>query len=462
MHKHLEASNLRNIFAIPLRDKVLIYAPLYDLSALLNRAAVRELRDELTTGTIVSEDPLAQIIQSLNDDKVSEPSPKEGDFVPSFLGLIPTRDCQLACRYCDFLSSDSLGTMNLELARDAVRWYLQIAEAAEVQFPEIHFFGGEPFYADEVLDLAVNLAHLSVRPTGRAVRFEAATNGILSDQRCRWAAEHFDTIVLSFDGPAGVHNLHRPYKDERDSFERVARSAAILAEGNTNLFIRACVTAQTVERMPDIAAWFGEKFHPRGVCFEPIQPGPLSKLEQLEPPEPWDFATQFIRAARILETLGIEAIYSAADVSTRQVSFCPTGKDVAIVSPDGTVSSCYLPPHSWRHKGLDLSLGTFGNSQPNLDAHKIAETRNLNVHNKPLCVWCFCKWHCAGGCHVNHDTDKPPGSYDRLCIQTRIISLRNILRDLGWEECENTWLNDRGAVEQSIYQTSDLLCDWKE
>lgn len=452
-----------NIFAIPILDKFLLYAPLHNLAALLDQTATRLLRDSLLSGETVAEECLGEISLALNEDAEPTPSPIQGDFVPSFLGLLPTRGCNLACRYCGFLTAEeSARVMSLEMAQNAVNWYMDELELAGVSHAEVHYFGGEPFCAEQVLDLTVHLARIRAEEIGCSLRFEVATNGVFDEERCHWAADNIDTIVLSLDGPADIHDFHRPCKDGQGSYKTVEHNARILSQGSADLFLRACVTSQTVGRMPEIATWFCEGFHPKGVCFEPLQPSTQSRIGQLEPPDPWDFARNFVKAAWILESYGVEPVYAAGDIHARQVSFCPVGKDAAIVSPDGTISACYLLRRDWEAKGLDLRLGRLEDGSVQLRADAVDSARSLNVHNKPSCAHCFCKWHCAGGCHVNHTLPDPPDIYDRLCIQTRIIGLRNVLKEMGQDYLVPEWLQDREAVERSVYQASDLLLDLGE
>jgi uncharacterized protein len=131
------------------------------------------------------------------------------------------------------------------------------------------------------------------------------------------------------------------------------------------------------------------------------------------------------------------------------------------VSPDGALSACYLLQRDWEAKGLNLRLGRMNGSTPQLDADAVALARSLNVWNKPFCARCFCKWHCAGGCHVNHVLQGPPdvAGRDRLCIQTRIIALRNILTAMGQDDLAWAWLQNREALERSARPASDALLD---
>ncbi|MBN1936021.1 MAG: radical SAM protein [Anaerolineae bacterium] len=453
-----------DLFVIPLVDQFLIYAPLHGMAALVNRAAVSSLKRAILSGKPANDARLDEIIHVLQTEVVTPPSPKCGNLAPAFLGLLPTRGCNLACRYCSFLATDNDNlVMSLSLAREAVDWYMDLVSQTDQAWAEIHYFGGEPFCAEEVIDFTVTLAGLRAHAAGRAVRFEVATNGAMDEKRCRWVADHFDTVVLSLDGPAEIQNFYRPYKNGRCSFEAVSRSARILSEGAACLFFRSCITDQTVDRMAEIATWFCHEYRPGGVCFEPLQPVNDSTVEQLVPPDPYKFARHFIQAAEILEAHGVESIYASADIRTRRVSFCPVGQDAVIVSPDGALNACYLLPKDWEAKGLDLCLGRMtGYGSIELDMERVARVRSLNVWNKPFCARCFCKWHCAGSCHVNHILPDHTGAYDRLCLQTRIIALRNILKSIGRIDLISQLLEDADALEQAAMQTSDILIDVKE
>lgn len=451
---------MNNVFVIPVLNLCLVYAPLHAVAALVTPSAVDQMRQALEVGEKVKTDRLRDLVELLTMAPAPAPQPGQGEPAPAFLGLIPTRGCNLACAYCGFptpATSDQV--MDLKVARTAIEWYLDRVVRAGVQMAEIHFFGGEPFYAGEVVEFAYHFARLKAAEMGCTVRFEVATNGTFDEDRCRWAADSLDSIVLSLDGPADIQDRYRHRRDGRGSFQAVVRSARILSEGPAELAIRTCVTAETVGRLPDIAAWIGQEFHPASVCFEPVQPSAFSAAAGLLPPDPWLFSRNFVEAARILEAYGVEPVYAAADISARRVSFCPAGQDVPIVSPDGSIAACYLLPQEWAARGLNLHLGWIENDTVFLDNAAVARARGLNVWNRPFCDRCFCKWHCAGGCHVNHTLSGVPGDYDRLCLQTRAIALRNILKALNHDDLACELLQDRPALERAVWQPSDALAD---
>jgi uncharacterized protein len=452
---------LDGIFVLPVLNQCLIYAPLCNFAALIDQAAVERIRDGLGDGRGAGIGSLAEIVDTLRSAARPAPLPKQGRLEPVYLGLLTTRRCNLACEYCGYLTAEAEGAMDLRLAREAVTWYLDLVRQSGDQTAVIQFFGGEPFCAEEVIDFVFHFARLKAAEIGCTVRFGVVTNGTFSEERCRWAADSLDSIILSLDGPADVQDRHRHRKDGRGSFAAVARSAAILSAGAAEFSLRACVTAETVERMPEIAAWFCRDHRPALVCFEPVRSMVEGETAGLLPPDPWTFARNFIQAARILEAYGVEAVHAAADIDARRVSFCPVAQDAAIVSPDGTISACYLPRQAWEAQGLDLILGKLGNGSVVLDAGAVAAARSLNVWNKPFCAHCFCKWHCAGGCHVNHRLPDTPGAYPDLCVQTRTIALRNILQAMGRDDLTSDLLENPEALKRAVWQVSDALADWE-
>ncbi len=451
---------LEPIYAIPVSGQCLIYAPLHHFAALTDEMAAHQIRDSLAHAGRNGTDSLREIVEILRTPAEPAPMPPEKDFEPAFLGLIPTRGCNLACEYCGFLDAEEPEeVMDLALARDAIDWYLDLVRRSGLSTAEVHFFGGEPFCAEEVIDLAFHYARLRAAEFGCTVRFEVATNGTFNEDRCRWVADSLDHIVLSLDGPADIQNWHRHRKDGRGSYEAVVRSARLLSEGANELSFRVCVTAETVGRMPEIATWLCQEFRPDSVSFETVQPSAASRAAGLAPPDPWVLARRFADAAWILEAYGVAPVYAAADIAARRVSFCPVGQDVPIVSPEGSINACYLLSHDWEAKGLDLRLGEIGNGSVLLDDDAVAAARSLNVWNKALCARCFCRWHCAGGCHVNHVLSSAPGDYDRLCIQTRILTLWNILRAMERHDLAREVMKSPGALERAVWRTGDTIAE---
>ena len=144
------------LFSVPVFDNYLIYAPLHHTVALVNERAVQEIRSGVRTGAPVTE-VLRPLLNQLRSPADVAPTPRTGPLTnPLFLGLIPTRGCNLGCRYCDFAAPKQTSpVMDLGLARQAIDGYLNLLKSAGQSHAELHFFGGEPFYAGAVVHFAV-------------------------------------------------------------------------------------------------------------------------------------------------------------------------------------------------------------------------------------------------------------------------------------------------------------------
>ena len=448
-----------DVFSIPVIDKLIVYAPLHGFLALVNEAGAQDLQRGLV-GNAPSRLFSSQVLGSLRSPGALPLPARGASAEPAFLGLIPTRGCNARCRYCDFQTLGLHGrSMSLSLAREAIQAYLLLKQKSGAQSAEIHFFGGEPFCAEDVVQVAVEFASTRAAQMGMQVHFEATTNGLYRAALAKWIADRFGAVVLSLDGPRDIQDAQRPARGRPHAFDTVVESAGIFSHGPVDLILRACITSRTVNRMQEIAQWFAEKFSPSSVCFEALTPTEAASQAGLEPPDPWAFAEHFHRAAEVLGRFGIRAVHATAAIDTARTSFCPLGKDALIVSPEGAISACYLPEGSWKRRRLDLTLGRVQGEAFNIPESRLAHIRNLNVESRRLCADCFCRFHCAGGCYVNHDTTSEPGRFGPLCIQTRLLTTANLLERLEQHGLVEEWMADREMMERTVWRTTDRLCE---
>ena len=445
----------RTAFLIPILDKWLWYAPLHQTAALINRSAawlLRERRGRNLPGE------LGELCDLIRSQPVSPPGSLTGEIVPTFLGIIPTRGCNMSCVYCHFEGpSAPRDLMRPEIAIAAVDWAAgQLAKAGESRF-HIQFFGGEPFVAPEIVEIVVHRARHVSAQKGLIPYLDASTNGLFSERQCQFIGDYFDGIVLSLDGPPEFQDKYRPVAKGRPSSAMVERTARCLSEMPLSLCLRMCVTQESVSRMEEIAQWMIETFSPSTLNFETLTPGESAAQAGLAPPDPYQFAVHAEGTYRIAEAAGIQAVYAAAEASPPRWSFCPVGNDVVIISPDGRLSACYLLPEEWQRRGLNLDFGR-------LDAHKgvtffpdrLEQVRRLPAR-KSRCADCFCQYACAGGCHVNQTYPGSGEEYTDFCIQTRLITACRLLRDLGFQELSQALLENREAMERLARYPGDHL-----
>ena len=439
-------------YMVPVLGRWLVHAPLADSTALVNATAAAWLRAGRRTG---GPDRWSEFCAALTAEQPGLVETREAGLNPQFLGLVTTRACNLACVYCGFAAGGARGHMATATAVAAIDWMAQRMHDLGRKRLEVHFFGGEPSVAWDVLEVAVHRTRAAAARHGLCPRLEIATNGVFDAPRARFLGDYFDTVVLSFDGPQEIQDRHRPACRGRGSFEAVALTARRLSESPTELCLRICVTEETVGRLEEITSWFCQTFRPSTLTYETLRPTAESAAAGLEPPDPYEFAAHSLRARKVAAGYGVRALYAAALTDARHFSFCPVGNDSLIVLPDGRVCACYLPAREWEARGLDLELGRLtSDGAMNLDLGAAARLRRL-VRDKPRCRSCFCRWSCAGGCYVDHSFPGCPETYDGFCIQTRLITTCSLLWELGYGDLVESFLRDRRAMERLAMQPSD-------
>ena len=457
-----DISVLQHLTALPIEDKYLLHAPLFGINAFSNKEAVKALQASLLAGASHEPrpGPLSSFIEEFDKDPLPEPGPPQSELSPPFLGIITTRSCNSRCLYCDFGAAEApKRSMSLQTASSVVDWYSGILKKQEREMLEIHFFGGEPMAAPKVVQVVVHRAREVAAREGQIPFFEISTNGIVSKPLLGFLGDYFNTVVLSLDGPENIQNLHRPLRGGRDSFKKAYATAKYLSESSAELVLRACISNANIDKMEEITYWFCEAFNPSKINFEIMQPGKRAEEAGLFSPGPFEFAVNFIKARRAAESYGIPVIY-ASDLGGEPVySSCPVGKDTIIIDPDGRISSCYLLPDKWLEAGLNLEFGRIqDNGEVAIDSSSVNRIRQIAL-NKPRCENCFCRWSCAGGCHVGNSYPGCSSSYSDYCIQTRIISACTILSQLEQEEKIDQLLLNRKALENLALHPTDRLSE---
>jgi hypothetical protein len=95
-----------------------------------------------------------------------------------------------------------------------------------------------------------------------------------------------------------------------------------------------------------------------------------------------------------------------------------------------------------------------------VDFEKIKQLRNL-LYSKPRCAHCFCRFGCAGNCHVNCTYPGANQAYADFCVHTRIITACQLLEEMGQESIADELLDDEAALKHLALQKSDDLFDFR-
>ena len=452
------------IYSVPIGSNELLFSPWHNLSALLNRNAIKEILTVLK-GDGINESSggiLNEIITMVSQTPSECPQMQCGPLRPAFLGIIPTRICNMSCGYCDFGSKEASPIpMHPSIAISAVDWMANFIHSTGQKNLEIHFFGGEPLVAMDVMEVVIHRARMLAAQMDLFPHFEVSTNGLFGKDVARFVGDYFNAVVVSIDGFENDQNRNRPVNAGKGSFQVVRKTIKRLRQSPTELCLRCCITQESVHKMEEITRWFCEEFQPSVINFETVSENPQSRAMGLMPPEPYLFTKNCVRSRRIAKSFGIQMIYASANTDSVRNSFCPVGRDTLIVSPEGHINSCYLMENEWIACGMDMNVGNMdANNKININIDSIKRLRQ-EVNDKPGCAQCFCRWNCAGGCHVKHDVSVFPMKYDEFCIQTRLITACFLLDDMQLGHVVDELLNDRNNMEALTLNPNDLVINVK-
>jgi len=153
--------------------------------------------------------------------------------------FLVTSECNMACSYCIAreLPRATFGIEDCRKAVDLFTWLAQGAKSAEITLT-----GGEPFLVVPVVEQLIQHAKATTQANGITATFVVKTNGtILSEALTDFLREHAVKVVVSIDGPAGVHDRHRVTKAHTPTNSIVLRNLKTLLECDVN-----CVASLTV------------------------------------------------------------------------------------------------------------------------------------------------------------------------------------------------------------------------
>ncbi|WP_115120128.1 radical SAM/SPASM domain-containing protein [Synechococcus sp. UW105] len=433
------------VFAIPAGSSWLIHAPLHNFNALLTEEDIQEIRSNKVN---MQDTELAIINQLIQQEPHLKPKQKQGELSDEFLVFVTTRGCNLQCTYCHFDGPTSpQNSLDIQRAKEIIKWTAKRRSQRQQKTKEeqplrIHFFGGEPFTTFELIKEIVEFTNKECLKNCIQPFYMATTNGVLSESMRVWISENFHKIILSIDGEQDEHDRHRPINKDHGSYQAVARSADYFSKSKLELHIRGCITSETVHNMKSIASNMVKRWQPASIKFEPLTENTLTILASLYPPNPTDFAKNWYHTFLHLRGTGVDFAYTPINPGEPRLTSCLVGDDAIVVHPDGSLNACYLSPSDWEKHEMNLKIGEVNaNGKISIEQSNINEIREL-VAKKDKCEDCFCRYSCAGGCHVTHTHKGAEYKYDDFCIGTRLITASLLLEAIGRPDLISSILDD--------------------
>lgn len=446
-----------------LRDDAgpILYAPLGQLMARVNEPAAQ-------CALAYAADHAAIALMSADERNVVEELASHGffderalpqsaeAFRPVQVTLFPTNRCNLRCSYCYAFggeggaSGEPLVEMGPDVARAAIDLVAGNARALADEGKAVRSFvvsihgNGEPFCAFGLMREIVRYGREASERVGVPVVFNTATNGVLTDEQLAFLVENFDSANFSFDGLPAFQDANRPTAGGGGSFAAIDKSMRALQDAGVAFGIRTTVTADMVERMPDIVSFVADNYPAaEQIHFEPVWECGRCATSADAMPSAHAFTESYRAALAVADARGVKLVYSGARQNMICDAFCKAGSGGFTVTPAGDVTACYevsyasdLRSQRFFFGRYDVRAGGFA-----FDWEKMRELARLNVRNFPYCRDCFCKWHCAGDCAAKVLDGRAPGEHEgsARCEVNRALTLDQIRRKLDW-----TYPEERG------------------
>jgi pyruvate formate-lyase activating enzyme-like uncharacterized protein len=319
-----------------------------------------------------------------------------GSFEPECLTIGLGNDCNLDCTYCYGKHGSGVKKPMLE-----PRPFLDaIAAAAErVSRTCAHSgrhltFGfqgmGEPFADPSLLEKADDTVRAVAARHHLPVYSYITSNGTMPTKGYRWAAERFDRICLSIDGPPRLHDLARRDSHGQATCAKVLETVALLRSRGKPPACRVTVTSENVEGMAEMAAFFFAELGVSDVQFEPVY-----RHSSLRP-EPEEFVRGLIGAREIARRHGGKAGYAGYRPHEAHGPYCQTLRHVLFITRNGTASACLFREGELSNSPITIGApagDVFVIDQERIDAF---ETRVAQLPE--VCAACAIRNHCTRGC----------------------------------------------------------------
>ncbi|MDI6796858.1 MAG: radical SAM protein, partial [Desulfatibacillaceae bacterium] len=429
------------VFVIPLDEGSILYFPLRKGAFLGNKALallIRRWQQAPFEAKTPDEAAVASLLERMGvftPDKDAAPKNPAAPAPPHHATLFATTRCNLNCTYCYAAPRHKGPDMDLPLAFAAIDFAAKNAKAAKKGFFSVSFHGGgEPTSNWRLIKGATLYAQKTAARLNLAPRLFMATNGILEPSQCRFLAENFEGLSVSFDGLEQIQNQQRPFKNGRPTYTRVLETLARLAEKGMPLGIRMTATRFSLPLLAQSAAFVAAKGLAKNIMVEPVfalGKGAQTGMET----ESESFAAAFLEASAAAGAYGATLTYSPARLEKLALNYCGAGAKNFCVMPGGQISAC---TEIFDPRIADAPFWTMGEaSKKGLlldDDRRENIALAIEAYKEKWCSQCFALWHCAGDCPrlaLQSGGQNAPAPNPKRCQATKAILASKILEKIN-------------------------------
>jgi len=340
----------------------------------------------------------------LRDDVYSNMDQAAADAKSPTFVLLPASYCNMGCDYCGQVHVRGGLSRNHRAA--VLNRVIKRVESPQVERVKINWFGAEPLMGFATIrSMSQPLVEAADR-ANKPYHAMIVTNGVLLDHRklaalvdeCRITEYH-----ITIDGPAAIHDSHRPLKAGGGSFERIVGFLSEIARDeryrHVNFVIRTNIDVKNSDYVSDYLKLMAERGFAGASNFEfnlaPVHPwgNDVSQL-QIAMREYAEAEGKWLREMRQLG-LAFRLIPSA----TMPRTCMATHRDSEVISSSGAIFSCTEYPLAPKHEqeSVLIRVDELSPDKPRPEGEFDSWSEEVRAGQYP-CATCWFLPACGGSC----------------------------------------------------------------
>ncbi|MDI6800337.1 MAG: radical SAM protein [Actinomycetota bacterium] len=263
--------------------------------------------------------------------------------------------CNLECRYCWNNGGKYGGSRAAYMSREVAQKAIGLLSDYSLENDEIliDFYGGEPLLNFEMVKYAIETSEKLGPRLNRNFRFRITTNGtLLDDETTAYLSDHGVSVGVSIDGPKDVHDLNRPFKSGKGSWDLIsANLKGLLHREGVSLEARARLAPPNLNLTEVSRFLYDMGFEQVEVKFadEPANPQEGGGFK-LSDEEIMEMRRKYLQYAKsYLDELLASGLSIDYDISqsitdilyhSPTVSYCGAGRSILFVTATGEIYPC--------------------------------------------------------------------------------------------------------------------------
>ena len=355
------------------------------------------------------------------------------DYAPIDMFIFPTFACNLRCRYC---YSEATPTKNINLTfekgKKGIDFLFDNAKKRNSNQISISFHGGgEPTVNIDLINKLVEYVERRAAATNIAVKFSISTNGTILNESVRSFLNKCESVQFSFDGTSEIQNIHRPFANDKDSFNIVSSNIQTIHKDfpKLRIAIRSTISNLSVGKMVKFVKYF-YSLGVNAIVFEPLIVTGRAKenKELLQTPNMIVFSEQFIASREVGKNLGVNVNCSASSLF-RSCHFCGATNSNFILTPNGNISTCVEVSDLSDPLSKIFIIGNVSDDNISINEKKLYEVRQRGVNKHIECHYCIAEKSCRGNCPtraIRNSEDTEHFLINELCIMQTRLFLHNL------------------------------------